>query len=241
MFYLTKVLRLYQGFKILDVQKILSIVKKRYRQNFQTFVDRNPELASNTLIDNNKIGQLLYIKYFIKISKFVIVIVNISFIVGMCWHILCKFVEDFVHGAEYKGLFANEVNFIVESVGLDNHLLYQYTFLVKYDFQQMKTWEAQLITTYFAFTSLSTVGFGDYVPQSDTERLIGAFILLFGVLIFSNIMNQFIDLIHEFRVYDAPINHGHDLTKFFSLIKYFNYGKHLNDGVKERIEAHLNF
>ena len=48
---------------------------------------------------------------------------------------------------------------------------------------------------YYAFTSLSTVGFGDYHPRSDEERVLCAFILLFGVAIFSYIMGNFIEMI----------------------------------------------
>jgi hypothetical protein len=49
-----------------------------------------------------------------------------------------------------------------------------------------------IIAIYFSFTSLSTVGFGDYHPRSDPERLLVAFILLFGVAIFSYCMGIFI-------------------------------------------------
>ena len=42
-----------------------------------------------------------------------------------------------------------------------------------------------LTASYFAFTTLSTVGFGDYYPVSDIERFCGAFVLLFGVATFS--------------------------------------------------------
>ena len=38
---------------------------------------------------------------------------------------------------------------------------------------------------YFALTSLSTTGFGDYHPITSAERLICAFILLIGVSIFA--------------------------------------------------------
>ena len=49
---------------------------------------------------------------------------------------------------------------------------------------------------YFAFTSLSTVGFGDYTPKSDPERVVGSIMLLFGVAIFSVIMGKFIEMVH---------------------------------------------
>lgn len=51
---------------------------------------------------------------------------------------------------------------------------------------------------YFAFTSLSTVGFGDFNPRGDIERILCAFILLFGVAIFSYIMGNFIDILDQF-------------------------------------------
>ena len=38
-----------------------------------------------------------------------------------------------------------------------------------------------IIFTYFSVTTLTTVGFGDYYPVTNIERLIGIFILLAGV------------------------------------------------------------
>jgi hypothetical protein len=46
---------------------------------------------------------------------------------------------------------------------------------------------------------LSTVGFGDYSPRSNIERMVGAYLLLFGVAIFSYIMGNFIAIIDEFK------------------------------------------
>ena len=40
--------------------------------------------------------------------------------------------------------------------------------------------EITIIVTYYMFTSLSTVGFGDYNPRSDFERVFIAFVLLFA-------------------------------------------------------------
>ena len=57
---------------------------------------------------------------------------------------------------------------------------------------------------YFSFTSLSTVGFGDYHPKSDVERIIGAFILLFGVAIFSVVMQNFIDILTNLNAFKNP-------------------------------------
>lgn len=41
-------------------------------------------------------------------------------------------------------------------------------------------YEKLLVNVYFAVTTLSTVGFGDFYPVANTERLAGAFLLYFG-------------------------------------------------------------
>ena len=55
--------------------------------------------------------------------------------------------------------------------------------------------EKTILVVYFSFTSLSTVGFGDFTPRSDAERLICAFMLLLGVAIFSIIMGDFTSMV----------------------------------------------
>ena len=42
---------------------------------------------------------------------------------------------------------------------------------------------------YYALTTLSTIGFGDMSPVTPQERLIGAFLMMFGVANFSFIMS----------------------------------------------------
>lgn len=71
---------------------------------------------------------------------------------------------------------------------------------------------------YYSFTSLTTVGFGDYHPKSDYERILVMFILMFGVAIFSYIMGNFIQIVEQVREFNQEIDAGDELTKFFGLI-----------------------
>ena len=84
-----------------------------------------------------------------------------------------------------------------------------------------------MIITYFAFTSLSTVGFGDFNPRSDYERVLIAMILMFGVAIFSYVMGNFLEILNKFQTLNETLDHGDDLSKFFGLIKNFNMGQDL--------------
>ena len=67
---------------------------------------------------------------------------------------------------------------------------------------------------YFAFTSLSTVGFGDIHPKSDIERLLVAAILLIGVAVFSYIMGTFISILDQHTNLNADFDDGDTLSKF---------------------------
>ena len=40
--------------------------------------------------------------------------------------------------------------------------------------------DSLIVNTYFALTTLSTVGFGDYYPIANEERVVGALLLYFG-------------------------------------------------------------
>jgi len=75
-----------------------------------------------------------------------------------------------------------------------------------------------IITCYFSFTSLSTVGFGDYYPLSDVERLVGAMILFGGVVIFSQIIGVFNKILNDFIALGADLDDGDNLSKFFGVL-----------------------
>lgn len=93
------------------------------------------------------------------------------------------------------------------------------TFISKFSLNSKTDIEKTITMTYFAFTSLSTVGFGDLHPRSDYERLFTAFILLFGVAIFSFVMGNFIDILNSFKTINDDFDEGDNLSRFFGLIK----------------------
>lgn len=55
---------------------------------------------------------------------------------------------------------------------------------------------------YYGFTTLSTCGFGDLVPLNNAERVVCAFIMLFGVALFSLVLNWFLDIINVFKSFE---------------------------------------
>ena len=85
-----------------------------------------------------------------------------------------------------------------------------------------------IIVVYFSMTSLSTVGFGDFSPRSDGERIVCAVALLFGVAIFSYIMGNLITILEHNLLCHQGLDDGDNLSKFFGCLRRFNNNKCIN-------------
>ena len=56
--------------------------------------------------------------------------------------------------------------------------------------------------TYFAFTTLSSVGFGDFHPRSNTERVAGSIFMMLGVMINTIVVESLTKMIKGMRMVD---------------------------------------
>ena len=77
------------------------------------------------------------------------------------------------------------------------------------------------VSCYFALTTLSTVGYGDYYPVSNVERIVAVGIMLGGVAFFSYIMGNFIEILLNYKNLDNTGDHR-ELTKWISLLTKYN-------------------
>lgn len=66
------------------------------------------------------------------------------------------------------------------------------------------------------------MGFGDYAPRSDVERVACSFILMFGVSIFSYFMGNFIEILDKYHNLNAELDDGDNLNKFLGVMRKFN-------------------
>jgi|APSaa5957512535_1039671.scaffolds.fasta_scaffold29661_4 voltage-gated potassium channel len=72
----------------------------------------------------------------------------------------------------------------------------------------MTFYEEMLTLNYFSITTLSTIGFGDYEPRSNIERLYMAFGMLLGVAVFSSILSNFIDMLNTIKDFLTDYENG---------------------------------
>jgi hypothetical protein len=125
-------------------------------------------MQEDTRKDNNKIMTQIYLIYIFRVFRLVCLIVIMSYFLGTSWFIVTK-------------MLTNDPD--------------EFTFYNVYGMAEKTDDQNLIISCYFIFTTLATVGFGDYTPKSDTERSIMILILLVGVATFSYIMGQFIQIL----------------------------------------------
>ena len=95
--------------------------------------------------------------------------------------------------------------------------------------------------TYFAFTSLSTVGFGDYYPKNSFERLVCTLIIFLGNIVFGLIISNFNEMMDEINNFMYDHDDAEKLNSFFNLLQRFNKGKMINHDLRIKIEKHFDF
>jgi hypothetical protein len=74
---------------------------------------------------------------------------------------------------------------------------------------------------YYALTTLSTVGYGDYYPISDVEMIITSLVMLGGVAFFSYIMGNFIEIISNYDSKMGPVDKSEELNVWITSIERF--------------------
>ena len=94
---------------------------------------------------------------------------------------------------------------------------------------------------YWAFTTLSTVGFGDFYPMSNYERGLCSIGFLMGVAVFSYIMGNFAEIIAFLLEIDRDLEEGDKLTVFLDMFKFFNNGEDIKLELKEDIERYFDY
>lgn len=82
--------------------------------------------------------------------------------------------------------------------------------------------EVSIAMQYYSFTTMSTVGLGDFNPKSDAERLACSLVMLCGVSITTLLIYSLESSSKEIKEYIEKNNDLRQLGLFFSTLKKFN-------------------
>lgn len=172
----------------------------------------------------------MMLKYCVGSCRLAFVILSLSYFLGVLWFLysFAIYEEDKHEMVEMSR--EESIETFISTNQLD-------------PFEQSRTnSHTMALLMYFAFTTLSTVGFGDLTPRSDSERLLCIVILFLGVIIFGLILNNFQEIITRFHTLDDDFQDEDCLNMFFdSIKKRYNYGMELESDLKAHIERYFQY
>lgn len=142
---------------------------------------------------DDKIVAQYMLLYIYQIIRLITIAIIITYFIGCFWWYFCG-----------------------SQIELDNSFITHNDLRGKDEFYQLA------VSCYFALTTLSTVGYGDYYPVSNMERIITVVIMLCGVAFFSYIMGNFIEIISNYESKMGVVDKSGDLHNWLILLTRFN-------------------
>jgi hypothetical protein len=162
------------------------------------------------LEDQTRLGDILKCNLLLKLIQILIVLASTSFFFAMTFRFIMQIESDYMNWDQYN------FNHGVHDGSAPEHFLSYYVFCERTDYEQT------LALVYFSFTTLTTVGFGDYNPRSDGERFFIAFGLLFGVMIFAVILGNYQSILDEMKKFHLTADDSGELSRFFTILSRYN-------------------
>ena len=94
---------------------------------------------------------------------------------------------------------------------------------------------------YFMFTTISTVGLGDFHPKSSLERIIACVIMLFGVTVTSFIIENLGKMMTKLKSIDASHEESGQLSLFLATLRKFNLNQPLSRKVAAEMDEYFTY
>lgn len=105
----------------------------------------------------------------------------------------------------------------------------------------MTNYDQLIKISYYALTTLSTVGYGDYFPLSDIEVVVSLIYILAGAAFFAFIMGSFIEIISNYQSKMGRVDRITPLRNWMTLMMRFTGDKPLSKTLNKQIETHFAY
>jgi hypothetical protein len=76
-----------------------------------------------------------------------------------------------------------------------------------------------VLSVYYMMTTLSTVGYGDFSPTNNQEKVLMVVIQLLGVTLFATVINKIREIVNTIKGDEIEIQRDKKLDEWFNVIK----------------------
>ena len=122
-----------------------------------------------------------------KISQLVVLIFSCSFFLGIFWIIITRDILEWENSENYDVYNQKESFYSFESYGfIDDH-------------ENTDKFSSLVKLVYWALTTLSTIGYGDFLPKTVNEKIIVCIVMISGISVFTYIIGKFITILNGYK------------------------------------------
>lgn len=155
--------------RILRLPRFLSLLDSAKFDTFMEMIlEKEPKNPREEKSRQEKMTIKYVSRYVYKVFRLILIALMLTYFLGCTWYFLVDVFED--------------------SDTSQN-------FLEKYNLRSYSEFDRMIICCYFVLTTLSTVGYGDMSPQTNSEKIIGISLMIVGIAFFSYIMGNFNDVL----------------------------------------------
>mmetsp|Transcript_41030 Transcript_41030/g.62412 ORF Transcript_41030/g.62412 Transcript_41030/m.62412 type:complete len:223 (-) Transcript_41030:986-1654(-) len=180
---------------------IRPIIRKYYHDRLsQVLLDEDKK--DNINESNNFIMERLKAQNYVNASRIILGLVFTAFYGGTIWFAMVnQYLKNDDDDLDFPSVFLSK---------LENDL------------------DKEILSIYFSFTTMSTVGLGDIYPISDKERVFGTLGLFLGVVLFSYIGESFGQMMTILSTFDKDYEEEEQLQTFFVMLRKYNSGQRID-------------
>lgn len=143
-------------------------------------------------------------------SQLAIIIFSCSYFLGIMWLICVRDIQDWSNLSLFD-VYSGDSSFILD-YGFD-------TDLGDTEVASKQSYSSLIKLWYYGLTTLSTIGYGDFLPKSVNEKILISFVMLGGVSIFSYITGKFIIVLFGYKELEQTSEQG-NLNQWLALIQH---------------------
>lgn len=159
--------------KILD-HKFINPILRTIKANKTAKILLNAKKREDQIQDHIRLEVYIYISHVIKVIELMTYLSLTAYILGILFYFYIDYIHQNFDAMDASSDFEPELSFINNPNFNNIHIIRERTRTAK-----------NIVMTYYAMTTLTTVGFGDYYPVTNSERLIVVPILFCGYIAFS--------------------------------------------------------
>mmetsp|Transcript_13572 Transcript_13572/g.21185 ORF Transcript_13572/g.21185 Transcript_13572/m.21185 type:complete len:216 (+) Transcript_13572:785-1432(+) len=115
------------------------------------------------------------------------------------------------------------------------------TFYYAFGMDKMNVQKRIIVSWYYSMTTLTTVGYGDFYPISNTEIFMAVCFMLCGVVFFSYIMSSVIEIINNQQKKMSLEDKTQGLRNWLVLLSRFTNKKPLKRSLYNRVSQHFDY